>query len=508
MSKIKTLLTYVLLLLLVGGSIIVGISLTRDQSPDDSSAAVSAPLNLELVSPASTIGITVGAEIKIAVKSTLPTTGDTPSGAEIILDYDPTIFQVKTITEGSGSLGLNKKSNDTNGFLTIDVAKIGQKGYKGPTVLTEVVLTVKKITQTTQIKLNQSSTFGVPNSLDYANSVKTLNIQMQTLAQGVCGDGQIQTPNGNGVNEVCDDGNTVNNDQCSNDCKNKCTAPQVWNGSACISPAVCGNGTKETGEVCDDGNTANNDQCSNDCKNSCPSGQKWTGTKCETIVTAVCGNGTKETGEICDDGNTTNGDRCSADCKNSCPVDQIWNGTQCTTTTPPQVCGNGTQESGEVCDDGNTVNNDQCSNDCKNKCTAPQVWNGTSCVNPVTNPVCGNNTQETGEVCDDGNTSNNDQCSNDCKNKCTAPQIWNGTSCVNPAGDDTVTCGPLDVNNNNKFDITDLAAFLKVYNKTCSDTAPSNGCKGKNTNPSVDNKITVIDLANVLNRYNKDSCLL
>jgi cysteine-rich repeat protein len=33
-----------------------------------------------------------------------------------------------------------------------------------------------------------------------------------------CGDGLIQTPNGAGFMEVCDDGNSVNNDACQNDC--------------------------------------------------------------------------------------------------------------------------------------------------------------------------------------------------------------------------------------------------------------------------------------------------
>ncbi len=91
-----------------------------------------------------------------------------------------------------------------------------------------------------------------------------------------CGDGQLQGP------EICDDGNTANNDQCSNDCKNKCTSPKVWNGSACVDKVVqvCGNGTIETGEVCDDGNTANNDQCSSDCKNKCTSPKYWNGTAC------------------------------------------------------------------------------------------------------------------------------------------------------------------------------------------------------------------------------------
>lgn len=106
-------------------------------------------------------------------------------------------------------------------------------------------------------------------------------------ASKVCGDGTIQTPNDSGVNEVCDDGNTTNNDQCSSDCRNKCTAPQTWNGSTCVNPPkVCGDGIIQipndsgVSEVCDDGNTSNNDQCSSDCRNKCTTPQVWNGTTC------------------------------------------------------------------------------------------------------------------------------------------------------------------------------------------------------------------------------------
>lgn len=43
---------------------------------------------------------------------------------------------------------------------------------------------------------------------------------------------------------------------------------------------VCGNGIKESSEVCDDGNTSNNDSCSSDCLKSCNSPMIWNGSKC------------------------------------------------------------------------------------------------------------------------------------------------------------------------------------------------------------------------------------
>jgi len=93
---------------------------------------------------------------------------------------------------------------------------------------------------------------------------------------GVCGDGTLD------IGEQCDDGNLVNGDGCTNQCKNE----------------VCGNGEKTLGEQCDDGNTINGDGCS------------------ATCYLEFCGDGhTQEvSGEQCDDGNQINGDGCSAKC--------------------------------------------------------------------------------------------------------------------------------------------------------------------------------------------------
>jgi cysteine-rich repeat protein len=81
--------------------------------------------------------------------------------------------------------------------------------------------------------------------------------------------------------EECDDGNSDNNDSCTNSCRN----------------AKCGDAIKWTNmEECDDGNTNNNDSCTNDCKN------------------ASCGDGYVQSGEDCDDGNSDNNDSCTNQC--------------------------------------------------------------------------------------------------------------------------------------------------------------------------------------------------
>ncbi|EKD41345.1 MAG: hypothetical protein ACD_73C00761G0003, partial [uncultured bacterium] len=85
-----------------------------------------------------------------------------------------------------------------------------------------------------------------------------------------CGDGIVQT------GEACDDGNKVNND----DCTNTCARPN------------CGDGILQTqkSEVCDDGNKVDSDQCTNACK------------------LPACGDGIKQVGEECEDGNKVNND--------------------------------------------------------------------------------------------------------------------------------------------------------------------------------------------------------
>jgi cysteine-rich repeat protein len=188
--------------------------------------------------------------------------------------------------------------------------------------------------------------------------------------QPVC----ISNSCGNGVvdpGEVCDDGNIVNGDGCSADCKSK---------------ESCGDGVLNTdaGEVCDDGNTIDGDGCSADCKSL-----------------ETCGNGIVDTakGEVCDDGNTHAGkcgdghgcdttadctdgtlctpDGCSGDCKSN------------------ETCGNGIKDLGEVCDDGGAAGG--CEDDCQH---------GVGCGNGVLDP---------GEQCDDGNLTDTDDCTSGCK---------------------------------------------------------------------------------------------
>ena len=172
------------------------------------------------------------------------------------------------------------------------------------------------------------------------NWLSNKKVQANKLSTSVCGNGIIEP------GEVCDDGNSVNNDRCDN---------------TCTRIAACGNGYVEIGEQCDDGNSVDGDSCNNNC-----------------TLNAVCGNGIIEPGEVCDDGNLVNNDRCNNTCTRiaACGNGYVEIGEQCddgnsvngdgcdNTCTLTAVCGNGIVEPGETCDDGNLVNGDGCNNTC------------------------------------------------------------------------------------------------------------------------------------------------
>lgn len=139
-----------------------------------------------------------------------------------------------------------------------------------------------------------------------------------------CGDGILS------FGEECDDGNLLDGDDCSADCR----------------LLKCGNGTVEGDEQCDDGNEVDTDACTQKCQN------------------ATCGDGVVHIGvEICDDGNSVELDGCTSFCA-------------------PTACGNGQIEPqlGEICDDGNWNGGDGCQEDCTPSPIALGLGFGHSCA--------------------------------------------------------------------------------------------------------------------------------
>ena len=170
-----------------------------------------------------------------------------------------------------------------------------------------------------------------------------------------------------------------------------CGAGETCNESTdnCDVPAVCGNGTIETGETCDDGaaNGSTTCGCQTDCTyapaaTSCADGLYCNGDEttcdgagsCQPGIPVDCSDGVGCTEDICDE----DGDVCVNIADNTnCPDDgSFCNGTEfcdeandcsssgdpcsggdiCNETTDscdqPGVCGDGTVDAGEDCDDG------------------------------------------------------------------------------------------------------------------------------------------------------------
>ena len=158
-----------------------------------------------------------------------------------------------------------------------------------------------------------------------------------------CGDGLLFAQN-----EQCDDG------------------PDNGPGKACLASCqknVCGDGDIGPGESCDDGNMIDDDDCTNVCKAAkCGDGIKQANEQCDkgmqnadegactlACTLPVCGDGFVQpsNNETCDDSNQLDTDACTAACKPAKCGDQIvWAGM-------------------EDCDDGDMDNLDECTNGCK-----------------------------------------------------------------------------------------------------------------------------------------------
>jgi fibro-slime domain-containing protein len=275
--------------------------------------------------------------------------------------------------------------------------------------------------------------------------------------QGVCGNGVLE------VDELCDDGNTNEDDGCSADCTTQdpdfdCSVV----GQTCVNQVVCGSGLLEGEEVCDDGNEDDGDGCSANCQTV---EEGWACLRPDTdcIELPVCGNGVRERGEGCDDGQATpaDGDGCSVACQLEagyfCPAP----GQACTEVE----CGDGLRTPGEECDDGESPpqDGDGCSAGCA-------VEDGFRCNEAGCRPICGDGLRAGDEECDDDNRSSSDGCSAACLEEpfhlCTEDS--NGLStCAS-----TITCGNMSVE---PGEICDPPSMATGCNAGCASFSPDTG---------------------------------
>ena len=228
-----------------------------------------------------------------------------------------------------------------------------------------------------------------------------------------CGNGRIDP----GLDEACDDANSVSGDGCAADCK---TVEQDYGclepGTACVSLVECGDSRLMGGETCDDGNATSGDGCSATCEIEPGYDCIEAGSACEPR----CGDGQLLEEEECDPPNPGAG--CAADCRlePGYACDPPSGGASAPASCHLTECGDGVQEGGEACDDGNTTDGDGCSGSCSFE---PDCASG-SCTS-----ACGDGLRLDPEACDDGNVASNDGCSSSC-------EVEIGFDCEDEAGNE------------------------------------------------------------------------
>ncbi len=286
--------------------------------------------------------------------------------------------------------------------------------------------------------------------------------------------GEVEAECGNNVleeGEECDDGNTDNEDDCSNACERaRCGDEIVQDDESCDNGSdngdpgdnctadcttnVCGDGHIGPNEVCDDGEEGSED-CSTLCaRPTCGDGETQGDEDCddgnnrntdsctETCQDARCGDGYVQGDEECDNGsdNGDNGGTCTADCMdNVCgdghvgPNEACDDGEEgsedCTTSCARPTCGDGEMQGDEECDDGDNDNTDGCTTTCllpecgdgfvngDEACDDGAGVNGASgngCTAQCEVNTCGDGHVGPGEGCDDGNNEDGDGCQADC----------------------------------------------------------------------------------------------
>ena len=230
-----------------------------------------------------------------------------------------------------------------------------------------------------------------------------------------CGDGIIHDQNG----EVCDDGNSNNQDGCSATCEVE--VGYLCQGSPSVCSPICGDGREVGDEICDDGNTET-ERC------------EYGLTEC-TVCAADCTEQAGEVrycgdhelqadeGEVCDDGNRIDDDGCL----NLCQIARCGDGVRRTDV-------NEGDPSFEECDDGNENDEDGCLTSCvQARCGDRVVWSGEEeCDDGQVSEVCNANCTFSqcgdgilnllsGELCDEG------QETETCNANCTFSQCGDGT---------------------------------------------------------------------------------
>ena len=217
-----------------------------------------------------------------------------------------------------------------------------------------------------------------------------------------------------GTNDGCDCGCGSVDPDCADDSFGACQhsfCPQgsnvsIEDNSVC-EPQTCGNGVIEASEMCDDGNTVNGDGCTDSCYDTdwscssdlfydvtCDCGCGISDPRCADASVAACEEvhcGSNEVvvegdngrclsldGWTCDPSYLGSNDGCDCGCGILDPDCADGLVTSCQNSACPagatpasyqnwtcHTCGDGFLEPSEMCDDGNRYEHDHCSNSCQ-----------------------------------------------------------------------------------------------------------------------------------------------
>lgn len=235
--------------------------------------------------------------------------------------YPLTLF-FKSRGQNSVALSISLTSTDVAKILPAELAQ-KPDNFQGCSLADpQVVETIEKFTAPTSLPNGEYDVYlgfmdanynqPIPIALSRKDSsgrylLSTIEITgsvAANLPNQVCGDGQVQAPNSDGINEICDDGNTSNGDRCSSDCRNSCASGETWNGTRCVG-AISSQPTTPTEDV--------TYSCVN---NQCVEVTDGSGSTLP-ICQSSCGQSSNLCGNnICDD--SENGNSCSSDCSTTC----------------------------------------------------------------------------------------------------------------------------------------------------------------------------------------------
>lgn len=380
--------------------------LRNNIAPDNSSAANTGKLVLQLASPATLVDQPVNTNFSVNLSAQ---NVESDKVAEVVLNYDPTYLEGVLISEASNLLALNKNINNTTGVITVDVAITGESSFTAGNTLVTFNFKIKNNSaQSTTLSIAQGSTLGYPNRLA-SNGYGNLVLNFKNVVTNVCGDGV------SGGSEQCDAG-ANNGKLCQPGYNSSCNYCSASCTTITLQGNKCGDGVIGGIEQCDNATNngvacqANYGSTCNYCSATCTS---------QTVQGAKCGDGIKNGSEQCDDGNQNNTDSCSIQCLNT-----------------------GIGSSGSVSD--------------PNETTQPNNNTGTNANNTNTNSnnTASNNTSNTGSIATNSNNNESvDTSSNETETTSTTGQTTQPTGQNSNTGS-TTTTSETQTNNNTSVNNT------------------------------------------------------